>query len=147
MKPMVRHFVTFLSPGTFFCEETEKPIKSWNVEKACEMAHGIVERYNATPFAFYFTTRERKDNELDSREIKRSHRYYLGGELLTLEDVEIRNKNGEDLGILLSNMKINGWKYIIENRNSFRSTQPFEQGDTLLDWKPKKRVHHSTLSP
>ena len=29
-----KHFITFVSPGTFVHEETEKEIDSWDVEKA-----------------------------------------------------------------------------------------------------------------
>ena len=34
---MKKHFVTFLSPGTFVSETTTKPIASWSVEKAKAM--------------------------------------------------------------------------------------------------------------
>ncbi len=77
---MKKHFVTFLSPGTFVHEETTNPIDSWDVEKACNMAHKIVERHASRPFAFQFSTRERKDDELDSRVVKESGRYFLSSD-------------------------------------------------------------------
>jgi len=90
---MKKHFVTFLSPGTFVHEETTMPIYAWDIEEACEMAHSINERHGARPFAFQFSTRERKDDELDSRVVKESGRYFLGGQLLTVKEVEVMNKS------------------------------------------------------
>ena len=80
---MQKHFVTFYSPGTFVDESTTKPIDSWDVERAKEMARSIIERYEASPFGFRFTTRERADDELDSRVAKTSPMYYLGGTVET----------------------------------------------------------------
>ena len=117
-------------------ESTEKPIDKWNVEDAMKMAHNISERYNATPYGFQFTTRERKKGELDSKEIKRSGTYYLGGEVLTLEQVKARNDPKEK--ILISNMECNHWGKIVDNRNSWRWTQPLRDGDVVLDFKPQK---------
>jgi hypothetical protein len=132
---MRKHFVTFLSPGTFVNEESELPIDSWDVEKAQQMAHGITERHGATPFAFYFTTRSRSDQELDSREVERGINYFLGGEVLTLAQVKAQNdpKNS----ILISNMQNNGYKKVLVNRNSWKITVPFDSKDVILDWKPK----------
>lgn len=131
---MTADFVTFFSPGTFVHEDTTKKIASWDVEKACEMARGIKERRNATPFAFQFSTRGREDHELDSKVVKRSGMYYLGGKVETIDDVKKRNDPKEE--ILLSNMRCNGWKKIITNTNSWRVTQPLLDGDVVLDWKP-----------
>lgn len=134
---MERHFVTFFSPGTFVAEETVKPIDSWDVEAAMEMARSITERYNATPYGFRFSTRTRKDDELDSTVTKRSHIYYLGGRVETLEDVERRADPKE--AILLRNMRGNGWKRIVTNDNSWRWTQPLKDDDVVLDFKPLTR--------
>lgn len=126
---MKKHFVHFLSPGTFFHEETSKEIESWNVSKAKALADDIVERYNSKPFAFYFTTRSRKNRDLDSKEIKRSGRYYLGGRVLTLEEVKrlMPNEN-----VLISNMENNGWGRIVINTNSWKITQPLEEDDVVI---------------
>jgi len=45
---MKKHFVHFLSPGTFVAEETSKPIASWSVEKAVKMAREITERHGGS---------------------------------------------------------------------------------------------------
>ena len=130
---MKADFVTFLSPGTFFHEDTTKPIESWDVEQAKEMARNIKERHGATPFAFYFTTRARGDNELDSSQVAKSCTYYLGGKIETLAEVEARNDPKED--ILRSNMRCNGWDRIITNTNSWKVTQPLNADDVVLDWE------------
>jgi hypothetical protein len=128
-----KHFVTFYSPGTFFSEASEKPIDSWDVEKAKMMVKGIKERYGATPYGFRFSTRERKDDELDSKVVKTSGMYYLGGKVETLAQVKKRATDKDR--ILISNMECNGWKRIITNDNSWRMTQPLEKDDVVLDWK------------
>jgi len=67
MAKVQKHFVTFYSPGTFVSEESSLPIDAWDVDKAKEMAHDVVERYGATPYGFRFTTRSRGDADLDSK--------------------------------------------------------------------------------
>jgi hypothetical protein len=134
---MMQHFVTFLSPGTFVAEQTTRPIDSWDVEAAKRMADGIVERYGATPYAFYFTTRERGDADLDSKETKRSPNYFLGGEVETLRQVKARNDDSER--ILISNMECNGFDRVLVNRNSWKSYHRIEEGDVVLDYTPPKK--------
>jgi hypothetical protein len=76
---MEKHFVEFLSPGTFFAEITTVPIESWDTKKAQELAHGISERHSATPYGFRFITRSRGQDDLDSKVTARSGMYFLGG--------------------------------------------------------------------
>lgn len=130
---MQQHFVTFLSPGSFVHEQTVKQISSWNTDVAMEMARDIVERYNARPFAFYFTTRSRDEHELDSKVSERSCTYFLGGEVRTAEEVLAGTDPEED--ILRHNVKANGINRIIVNRNSFRSTHVLEDNDVVLDFR------------
>ena len=148
---MKKHFVTFLSPGTFVHEESTYPIDSWDVEAACEKAHSVNERHGARPFAFEFTTRERKDDELDSKVIKTSGRYFLGGQLLAEKEVQAMNKSepstrdkwGVEHGkydILLSNMKNDGWNRMVMNDNSWRIFQPLGKNDVILDFKLKPKT-------
>lgn len=132
MSTMEKHFVTFYSPGTFVAEATTKPIDSWDVNSACEMARKIKERYGATPYGFRFSTRSRKDDELDSSVSARSPMYYLGGKVETLAEVEERATDRDS--ILLSNMRGNGYKRIVTNGNSWGWTQPLNDGDVVLEW-------------
>lgn len=128
---MQKHFVTFYSPGTFVAETTEKPIDSWDVEKAVEMAQGITERYGAKPYGFRFSTRSRDADELDSRVTATSPMYYLGGKVETLEQVKARATSKDH--VLVMNMEINGYGRIVTNDNSWRWTQPLGADDVVLD--------------
>lgn len=129
-----QHFVHFFSPGIFVSEETEKPIEAWMPNLARGMACEITERYNARPYGFQFSTRERGETDLDSRETKRSGTFFLGGTVLTLEQVQERNDPKDE--ILISNMKSNKYNHIIENMNSWKITLPFREQDTLLEYTP-----------
>lgn len=129
---MEKHFVTFLSPGTFVAEDTTNEIGSWDVEAAKEMARGITERYGATPYGFYFTTRNRGDADFEPSTSAKSCLYYLGGKVETLAEVKARAT--ADDRILISNMEGNGWSRIITNDNSWRWTQPLQATDVVLDW-------------
>ena len=135
---MQRHFVEFLSPGTFVSESSELPIDSWNVDVAVKMAADICERHGARPYGFRFTTRGRKDNELDSRVIDKSGIYYLGGSVETAEEILARNDPKEE--ILRSNIRCNDYKRIITNTNSWRFTTALNADDVVLDVKlpPRK---------
>lgn len=129
---MKQHFVEFLSPGTFVSETTSKKIDSWDVEKAKEMARAIKERHSATPYGFRFFTRERKDDELDSKTTASSGIYYLGGRVETYEMVLMRNDPKEQ--ILRHNMKYNHIDRIVVNTNSWKVTMPLNDNDVVLDW-------------
>lgn len=128
---MEKHFVQFLSPGTFVSEVTEKPIDAWDVEAAVLMSADIVERHGAKPYGFRFTTRSRGPDELDSKQTAQSGMYYLGGKIETLAEVEARNDPDER--ILLSNMRANGYDRIVVNTNSWRFTAPLGDGDVVLN--------------
>ena len=127
---MEKHFVTFYSPGTVVAETSETEIDSWDVPKAVEMSKEITERYGAKPYGFTFSTRTRDDNELDSHISKKSGTYYLGGEILTLEQLKAQKDPRNE--ILISNMECNGWKKVVINTNSWEWTQPLHDGDVVL---------------
>jgi len=128
---MKKHFVTFLSPGTFVAEQTTKEIESWDPKKAQKMAKKIKERYGAKPYGFFFTTRERDSDDFDSKETASSNMYYLKGRILTLEDVKARQGERDD--ILAQNMECNGWDKVFENCNGYGWAQPLEEGDVVLE--------------
>lgn len=129
---MKKHFVEFLSPGTFTSEVTEKAIDNWDVEQAKKMARNIKERHGATPYGFRFITRERKNTDLDSKVSKVSGIYYLGGKVETLAQVKARGRKDEE--ILICNMENNGYDKIIVNTNSYKSTFPLYKEDIVLSW-------------
>jgi hypothetical protein len=126
-----QHFVTFHSPGTFVSEQSARPVDSWDIEAAQAMALGITERHGAIPYGFQFSTRGRTADALDSHEIARSPFYWLGGVVETLEQVEARATEQDQ--ILLDNMRGNHWRRIITNYNSYRWTQPLGEDDIVLD--------------
>lgn len=132
--------VTFLSPGTFVFEQETRTIGEWNVAAAADMAATIVARYGAAPFAFYFTTDivssavddgEGGELQVEPKEVARSPMHYLGGEVLTYDEVERRADPKED--ILRSNMRGNGIALVLENRNSYKSTHNFGPTDLVVD--------------
>lgn len=129
---MLAHFVEFMSPGTFVSEKTTKPIDSWSVDKALQMAADVIERHGARPFGFRFITRERGETDLDSKVTKFSGIYYLGGTVRTIEDVE--RDALPDENILLANMRGNRWHRIITNSNSWKWTGVLNDEDTVLDF-------------
>jgi hypothetical protein len=141
---MKKHFVTFYSPGTFVSEQTTEPISNWDVYEAVKMADKITERYGATPYGFSFSTRERTEKDLDSRETKTSHMHYLGGKILTLQQIKARKDPKDE--ILISNMETNNFDKIIENTNSWRITLPLNKEDVVLPYTPppKKKSLTST---
>jgi len=128
---MVRHFVTFCSPGTFVAEQTEKPIDSWDVETAKVMAAAITERHNAKPYGFRFSTRTRGPDDLDSKVAATSGMHYLHGKIETL--AEIKARRNPDERILISNMEGNGWDRVITSTKGWRWTQPFMSEDVLVE--------------
>ena len=132
---MKKHFVTFYSPGTLISEMTTKEIDSWDVDKAVEMSHDITERYNAIPYGFKFSTKERGPEDFDSKETLESNMYYLGGTIKTIEEIEKEEGNST----LFFNMKNNNMKRVIENTNSWQFTGELKDNDVVLEYTPRER--------
>lgn len=130
---MKKHFVTFLSPGTFTSERLTKEIDSWSVSTAVRMSKDVTERYGATPYGFYFTTRERGPEDLDSKVIETSPTHYLDGKVLTLQEVEDLNDSSHT--ILIQNMRRNKWDKVVMTNNSYSWVQPLEEDDVVLKTK------------
>lgn len=128
---MRKHFVTFFSPGTLFHERTTRDVARWDPTLAAPMAEGIVERYDARPHFFVFSTRERADADLDSRETAKSGRFFLGGRVESYDDVALRGDPKEH--ILRGNMRHNGWWYVVVSERVWRAVQPFEVDDVVVD--------------
>jgi hypothetical protein len=127
---MKKHFVTFMSAGTFMAESTTKEIEEWDIDKAVEMAKEITERHGAKPYGFYFSTRERKEDELDSRVTIQSGIHYINGVIQTLE--ELKKEGNPNNSILISNMECNGWDSVVTTYNPWKWTQPLRKDDIVL---------------
>ncbi len=124
-----------MSPGTIVSETNTEEIPSYDVNRAIEMSYEITQRHGATPYGFYFSTKERKDDELDSKVTHTSAMYYLGGTVQTLEEVKA---DPESTSILIANMEGNGWDRVLTNTNSYSITLPLNKNDVVLsDYTPK----------
>lgn len=122
-----KHYVTFYSPGSFVSESTSKEIDAWSVDLAIRMAKDIKGRHGATPYGFSFETKE--SDGWSPKTVKESGMYYLGGKLLTIDDIPDTDGNS----VLRDNMRFNNYEYVIENTNSWKVTLPFDKNkDTLL---------------
>ncbi len=131
--------VTFYSPGTFFSESSSKDVPLRDIAFAVEMAQTINERYGAKPYAFRFSTRITAEPIPDGeggvlqvvpKFVDESGLYFLGGELLFLDDV-IKRKDPKEL-ILLDNMR-RECPIVVINCNSYKSTIPFGEQDVIVD--------------
>ena len=127
---MKKHFVTFQSPGTFIAESSTEEIDSWDIKKAIKISKTIKERHGATPYGFYFTTRERKEDELDSKVVATSPMHYINCKVLTIEEVKAR-KDPKDR-ILISNMECNGYDKIVVTTKGWKWTQPLDKEDIVI---------------
>lgn len=138
---MRKHKVEFYSPGTFFCESSSFDIDSWDVKAALLIhAKGIEERHGAKPFGFRFKTLIVADPIPDgeggflavqSKEVASSGYYFITGTLRTYDQIKEAAKKDEQ--ILLGNMRANNWPIVVENRNSYRHTQQFNEDDVIVD--------------
>jgi hypothetical protein len=128
---MKRHFVTFYSPGTFVSEVTEVEVPEWDIDFAREYArHYVKERHGATPYGFNFKTMVLEEGDWLPRTVATSGMYFLGGKILSLDDIPDIRENE----VLRWNMRTNGWDYVIENTNSWKIVLPYEKNDTLLEF-------------
>jgi hypothetical protein len=135
-----KHFITFYSPGTFFSESTCKSIPEWDVPLAVKMAGEIVERYDAKPFGFKFSTSIISDPvpdeeggllQVEPKMIASSGMYHINGRLRTYDDVV--NDNSEKDRILRLNMRCEDSCIVVETRNSYLSTHSFFEEDFVVD--------------
>lgn len=141
---MQKHFVEFASPGTFVPESSIVEIEAWDPKLAWQMAKDVIERHGAKPFGFHFLTRERREDELNSRIVKRSTFYWLGGKIRTREEVEADNLPNEET--LRWNMRTNNIKALVVNENYWTYTGALGDDDTILT-SPFKDAEYGQLFP
>jgi hypothetical protein len=130
---MIKHYVTFYSPGTFVPEQTTNEIESWDIQKALAMLSSINERYNARPYCFSFHTRERGENDFEPVQTKRSGFHFIGGNhgrYFTLNEVIARNDAKDKT--LIENMKCNRIDVIYETLEGWKVSIPVGDNDKLV---------------
>lgn len=108
--------VTYYSPGTLFAEVTVKKIPSGKnlLRNAVKEANKITERYGAKPYAFNCKGRT----------------YYLPhNKVIKKEDIP-KTKENE---IIIGNCERNNYDKIVQTTEGWRSTQPFNKKDVVLN--------------
>jgi hypothetical protein len=130
---MEKHYVHFLSPGTLVAEEDTKEIDAWSVDLAIILSKEITQRYGAKPYCFYFTTKRRDETDFDSKVVHKSCKYYLSGEVKTIE--QVRNENNPENETLIRNMERNGWDKVVQTKTPYLWTQPLREDDIILNVK------------
>jgi len=135
---MRKHYVEFFSPGTFFNESTLKPIDSWDIAKAVEMANETQERHGAKPYGFEFKTMLEQPDVSDGeggllpvmpKKVDESGLHWLGGELMLFHEIS----PSDDTRILRDNMRCNRWPFVVVNNNSYRYTMQFDEDACIVD--------------
>lgn len=120
-------YVNFYMPGSFFSEES-------TLEVSADLRNSPMDVVALAPrSAFAFSFFDVKETEVDgeilrSRRVNVSGRYYIGGRVMTLEDVRRDIPNSR---ILQDNMTSNGWIRVIRCKTN--NIQPLEDDDTVLD--------------
>lgn len=131
MKTMIKHYVTFMSPGMFLAEMTTQEIVEWDLREAVERAQSVKERHGAIPYGFYFTTKERGPDDFEPKLTKTSGTYYINGKVETLEEIEARRDPSD--AILVSNMRCNHWPRVVRTQNGYGWAQPMGDDDHIVD--------------
>lgn len=125
----IQHFVEFYFPGALFDESTDKEIATRDPEK-------VTVPDSAFGFSFYTlvsTTTEYQGDTvlLTSERLDESRMYYYGGRILDKTQVANQVANNRTL---LSNMRNNGYKFVIQTRaGNFKPFDP--KFDTFIPEK------------
>ncbi len=137
--PEKKIFAEYFSPGTMFAETSTRALDKGSVKEAISLSKKVSERHGATPYAFDIVTKLVADPIDDGqggtmkvfpKEIGRKGRYYLGGEVITYDQVIAREGAGS---IWAMNMRGNRDPVSVQNTNSYKSTQIFREQDVIVD--------------
>lgn len=122
-------------PGSFFNEDASRTLDAYDPDEAVSKAPAN---------AFCFTLCEvpippdlGPEFTVIPKPRRRSGRYYIGGTVHTLAEVQAMTAG---VGVLADNMRANRWDHAIRCRTG--NWQPFEDDDTLL---PEPVVSGSTV--
>lgn len=136
---MKKHYVLFLSPGTFVDEQSLKPIDQFgDVAAAVDRSKSVTERHGARPYGFRFITRMEHapipDGEggtlaVEPKTLVETGTYFIDGRLRKYDEVVAENDPKES--ILRSNMR--QMPIVVETQNSWRHTAAFNEGDFVVN--------------
>lgn len=123
-------YVEVLYPGSFFPEE--------DLIKVTKRDPAAIAKKYPRCFCFQFFDLVSKEVEIDGEKQRvsgkrknLSPKYYPGATVMTADD--LRKLDG-DYGILISNMRSNGWPAVVRCRQG--NFQPFNNGDQILESQP-----------
>ena len=115
-------FVKFWHRGAFFDKDSDRTVGSRDI---------VALHIPDTAYAFEFYDRRVHDDHgvtLKSEPYNRSPRFFIGGRIMHAQEVE---REIPDHIILLDNMRMNGWDYVIQTRSGH--FQPYREGDIRID--------------
>lgn len=115
-------YVSAYSPGTFVSESSSYKVEDKCLKTAIKKISKTIERHGAKPYGFRFE---------DGNGKSLGGMYYVTGRLIKFEEI---SDNDEELSILKLNMRCNNFPIVIENKNSYRFTGPFNPEDCIIDW-------------
>ncbi len=119
---MLKHYVRFFIPGSFFPESTTQEVRERTPEAA--------KPWPDCAFAFQFFSQEQMEGEsgvLVGPETDKSGRYYIDARKMTAEEIE---KEVPESRMLVANMRGNGWQYVVKCRTG--NFQPLEDRDRIV---------------
>jgi hypothetical protein len=125
-------YATIYYPGILFSESSTIKVRSFNPQT-------VLKKIKKEKSAFAFQFSERKEQGSGKERLTGSSKdvgpkYYIG-EVLTAEQIV---KLEGDYGILISNMKCNGWTHVVRCRAG--NWQPLDPGDVVFDTKTLKQI-------
>ncbi len=125
MRSEMKTYARFLFPGSFVSEESVKEVPSRNVAELDIPGNAFALQFFDQGTAVFNV--DGHEVEFTSKRINVSGNTYIGGLLMTLEEVRQRHP---DKSNLIANMEGNGWNRVIQCRTG--NFQPFEDGDTQI---------------
>lgn len=128
---MKKHFVEYLSPGTFVSEVSNREVASWSVPDAIKMMGEIVERHGARPYGFRFYTMSRGEDDLNASRTARSHIYFVNCDVLTAE--EILADDDPRFATMRANVLGNGIKRVARTRHGWLAHLPMSDRDEVIE--------------
>jgi hypothetical protein len=156
-----KHYVKFLSPGTFYDEDSSRPIREWDTREAMRMANSVTERHGSIPYAFQFETYLDADPvpdgeggtlEVRAKRIATSGLHYIKGRVLNY--VEATRSHGGTA--LPGNMRGNRWPLVCETVNKYSHVGIYGADDCIVsadgdvtdrgDSAPNKRARSEQLA-